>query len=62
MKKAILSFITGAINHFKGLTIIWPTDWTHASRFVPPDDDSISFTINGTLGVYFSYKGQENRT
>ena len=39
-----------SINHFKGLTIIWPTDWTHASRFVPPDDDSISFTINGTLG------------
>ena len=40
-----------SINHFKGLTIIWPTDWTHASRFLPPDDDDdVSYTITGTLG------------
>ncbi len=40
------------IKSMKGLTLIWPSDWTHSNRILGAKDNSDFYFITGSLGHY----------
>ena len=41
-----------SIKAIKGLTLIWPSDWTHSNRIYGSNDSKDFYFITGTLGYF----------